>query len=45
VERGEILAALDRFGGNRTRAARYLGIHRKTLREKMGKYRIERGSR
>jgi len=40
VERGEILAALDRFGGNRTRAAGYLGIHRKTLREKMGKYRI-----
>jgi DNA-binding NtrC family response regulator len=40
VERGEILAALDRFGGNRTRTAGYLGIHRKTLREKMGRYRI-----
>lgn len=41
VERGEIRAALDRFGGNRTRAAGYLGIHRKTLREKMRKYGIE----
>jgi DNA-binding NtrC family response regulator len=40
VEQEEILRALQTFGGNRTKAAEYLGIHRKTLREKIRKYEI-----
>jgi DNA-binding NtrC family response regulator len=35
VERDAILRALKECGGNRSRAARYLGIHRSTLRRKM----------
>ncbi len=38
LEQNEILSALDRFHGNKTKAAEYLGINRKTLREKMQKY-------
>jgi DNA-binding NtrC family response regulator len=38
LERNEILNALDQFGGNKTKAAEYLGINRKTLREKMQRY-------
>ncbi len=38
VEQNEILNALDQFRGNKTKAAEYLGINRKTLREKMQKY-------
>ena len=38
LEQSEILNALDQFQGNKTRAADYLGINRKTLREKMQKY-------
>jgi transcriptional regulator with PAS, ATPase and Fis domain len=38
LEQNEILKALERFGGNKTRAAEHLGINRKTLREKMQKY-------
>lgn len=38
LEKNEILKALERFGGNKTRAASHLGINRKTLREKMQKY-------
>ena len=38
IEQGEIMRALQEFGGNRTRAAEYLGINRKTLREKLRKY-------
>ena len=35
LERVAILQALQRYGGNRLRAARALGIHRSTLRRKM----------
>jgi DNA-binding NtrC family response regulator len=38
LEQNEILNALNRFRGNKTKAAEYLGINRKTLREKMQKY-------
>lgn len=41
VEKNEILSALEQFDNNKTRAAEHLGINRKTLREKMQKYRIE----
>ncbi|MFB3779011.1 MAG: sigma-54-dependent transcriptional regulator [Bryobacteraceae bacterium] len=41
VEQEEILRALEQFGGNRTKAAEFLGIHRKTLREKLRKYELE----
>jgi len=43
MEQAEILRALEQFGGNRTKAAEYLGIHRKTLREKIRKYDLEPG--
>jgi DNA-binding NtrC family response regulator len=36
-EMNEILRALKQFHGNKTRTAEYLGIHRKTLREKIRK--------
>ncbi len=38
LEQAEIVKALEQFQGNKTRAAHYLGINRKTLREKMQKY-------
>jgi DNA-binding NtrC family response regulator len=38
IEQGEIVKAIQQFGGNRTKAAAYLGINRKTLREKIRKY-------
>ncbi len=41
IEQTEILKALQQFGGNRTKAAEYLGINRKTLREKLRKYHLE----
>jgi DNA-binding NtrC family response regulator len=40
LEQNEILNALGQFRGNKTKAAEYLGINRKTLREKMQKYGI-----
>ena len=40
AERGIILDALRRTGGNRTRAARVLGVSRKTLFNKMTQLRI-----
>jgi two-component system, NtrC family, response regulator HydG len=40
LEQSEILNALDLFQGNKTKAADYLGINRKTLREKMQKYSL-----
>jgi DNA-binding NtrC family response regulator len=39
-EQSEITKALERFHGNKTRAAECLGINRKTLREKIHKYNI-----
>jgi DNA-binding NtrC family response regulator len=38
VERREIAAALERFDGQIARAAQFLGINRKTLREKLRRY-------
>ena len=40
LERNEILRILDRFDGNKTKTAKFLGINRKTLREKMERYGI-----
>jgi DNA-binding NtrC family response regulator len=40
LEQKEILLALEQFHGNKSKAADYLGINRKTLREKMQKYRL-----
>ena len=38
VERAVILKTLKRFGGNKTEAAKALGITRKTLHAKLSKY-------
>ena len=38
VERQEIFRAIERFHGNHTKAAEFLGINRKTLREKLQRY-------
>jgi DNA-binding NtrC family response regulator len=40
LEKSEIQRILEQFQGNKTQAARYLGINRKTLREKMERYGI-----
>ena len=40
VERDEIVKALQQFDGHKSNAAEYLGINRKTLREKIRKYDI-----
>src|SRR5262249_33566740 len=37
-ERGQIVAALEQAGGNRTHAARALGLNRGTLHSKLHKY-------
>jgi two-component system NtrC family response regulator len=41
VEKDVILQALRKFGGRQTQAARYLGITRRTLAYRLGKYGIE----
>ena len=41
VEKREIADALRQFNGHKGKAAEYLGINRKTLREKIAKYQIE----
>lgn len=41
VEKKSILGALDACGGNKSEAARRLGITRKTLRAKLQKYQAE----
>ncbi len=41
VERQEIVKALERFDGHKGKAADYLGINRKTLREKIRRHRLE----
>jgi DNA-binding NtrC family response regulator len=38
LEKRHILAALDRYGWNRTRAAQALGISSRTLRNKLKEY-------
>jgi DNA-binding NtrC family response regulator len=40
VEKEEITRALKQFAGQKSSAAEYLGINRKTLREKIRKYQI-----
>jgi two-component system, NtrC family, response regulator HydG len=42
AEQIEIVNALERFRGNKSKTADYLGINRKTLREKIQKYGLER---
>jgi two-component system, NtrC family, response regulator HydG len=42
AEQNEIANALERFKGNKSRAAEYLGINRKTLREKLQRYGLPR---
>lgn len=44
VEKREIRSALERFGGQINRSAEFLGINRKTLREKMKRYGLTSGS-
>ena len=43
LEREKISKVLRQFNGHKTKAAEYLGINRKTLREKIRKYKIETG--
>ena len=40
-EKKEIIRALKQFDGHRAKTAEFLGINRKTLREKIRKYSIE----
>ena len=40
AEKEEIRKALSRFDGHKSKAAEYLGINRKTLREKIRRYQI-----
>jgi DNA-binding NtrC family response regulator len=40
LEKKEIIKVLKQFNGNKTKTAEYLGINRKTLREKILKYGI-----
>lgn len=44
MEREKISKVLRQFEGHKTKAAEYLGINRKTLREKIRKYKIKVGS-
>jgi DNA-binding NtrC family response regulator len=41
-ERQRIIAALNQYGGNQTRAAEILGVSRRTLSSRLAKYRIPR---
>jgi len=40
IERDLLVAALTKFGGNQTKAAKYLNISRRTLIYRMGKYKL-----
>lgn len=42
LERTVITRALERTGGNRSAAAKLLGIHRNTLQRKMQDFKLER---
>jgi two-component system, NtrC family, response regulator AtoC len=42
IERASIVKALENHGGNQTRAAKQLGLSRRALIYKMGKYEIKR---
>jgi DNA-binding NtrC family response regulator len=42
MEKNEIRRILEQFQGNKTKASKYLGINRKTLREKMERYGLEK---
>ena len=44
IEKTAILQALRRFGGNRTRAARSLGVSVRTLQRKLKRWRPDNGS-
>ena len=44
VEKSLVLQALDRSGGNQTRAASLLGVHRDQIRYRLGKYRKDSGA-
>lgn len=41
VEKSLVMQALDRAGGNQTRAAALLGVHRDQIRYRLGKYKRE----
>lgn len=41
VERPLLESVMRHAGGNQSKAARYLGINRNTLRKKLGQYGIE----
>jgi two-component system response regulator HydG len=41
MERELIRRALEKTGGNKSRAARLLGISRKKLYERIGRYRLD----
>ena len=41
IERGELLAALEKYGGNKAEVARALGIHRTTLYYRLKKLGID----
>ena len=43
TEKEKIIKVLKQFDGHKTKAAEYLGINRKTLREKIRKYKIKFG--
>ena len=40
LEREKIIKVLNQFNGHKTKTAEYLGINRKTLRQKIRKHRI-----
>jgi len=44
-EKKFILNALAKTGGNQTRAAQVLGLHRNTLNRKIGQYKLNGRSR
>ena len=43
IEKEAVVAALERFGGNRTKAAKALGIGRRTLQNKIKQYGLGEG--